>query len=130
MLAEYRGGIQAIITAVEEAKSACIELYDSSIMWHLSPYCEDFITYRALKPLLLYLNAANKQQFLAVVIGSIVINTPLGAVSSELTLENILSVGYTLISLGMLDLLGYHMSLDARHLKITSLGGSVVMHVP
>jgi hypothetical protein len=86
MLTESTGGTQAVITAVEEAKSARIELYDSSAMWHLSPYCEDFTTYRALEPLL-YLNAANKQQFPAVGMGSMVIHVPLGAMSSEITLE-------------------------------------------
>jgi hypothetical protein len=45
-----------------------------------------------------------------------VINMPLGAVSLEITLENILyapAMGYTLISLSVLDSLGYHMSIDA-----------------
>jgi hypothetical protein len=44
-LTESVGGVQAVITAVEEAKSAHIELYDSGAMQHLSPYCEDFTTY-------------------------------------------------------------------------------------
>ena len=44
-LAESIDGAQAIITAVKETKSACIELYDSGATRHLSPYREDFITY-------------------------------------------------------------------------------------
>ena len=44
-LAESIGGAQAIITAIEEAKSAYVELYDSGTMQHLSPYHEDFTTY-------------------------------------------------------------------------------------
>jgi hypothetical protein len=39
------GGAQAVITAVKEAKSAHVKLYDSGATRHLSPYCEDFITY-------------------------------------------------------------------------------------
>ena len=44
-LAESAGGAQAVITAVEEAKSARVKLYDSGAMRHLSPYREDFTTY-------------------------------------------------------------------------------------
>jgi len=71
------GGAQAIITAIKEVKSACVKLYDSGATWHLSPYYKDFITYQFLKPPL-YLNAAIKQQFPAVGIGSMVINVLLG----------------------------------------------------
>jgi len=42
---EYADGAQATITAVEEAKLAWVELYDSGAMRHLSPYRNDFITY-------------------------------------------------------------------------------------
>jgi hypothetical protein len=131
-LVKSAGGTQAVITAVKEAKSVCVELYDSSVMQHLSPYCEDFTTYWTLEPPL-YLNAANKQQFPAVGMGSMVIHAPLGATSSEITLENVLyapAVGYTLISLGTLDLLGYHMSINAGELEITSPAGSVVACIP
>jgi len=132
VLAESTGGVQAIITAVKEAKSAHVELYDSSATQHLSPYCEDFTTYQALEPPL-YLNAANKQQFPAMGTGSMVIHALLGAMSSEITLENILyapTVGYTLVSLGALDSLGYHMSIDTGELEIMSPAGSVVTCVP
>ena len=130
-LAESVGGAQAVITAIEEAKSAHIELYNSGAMRHLSPYREDFITYRSLEPPL-YLNAANKQQFPAVGMGSMVINALLGAASSEITLKNILyapTVGYTLVLFGVLNSLGYHMSIDAGELEIMSPASSVVAHV-
>jgi hypothetical protein len=45
VLTKSAGGAQAIITAVEEAKSVRVELYDSGAMQHLSPYHEDFTTY-------------------------------------------------------------------------------------
>jgi hypothetical protein len=131
-LAESAGGAQAIITTVEEAKSVRIELYNSSATRHLSPYHKDFTTYQALKPLL-YLNAANKQQFPAMGTGSMVIHTPLRAASLEITLENILyapAVGYALVSLSALNSLGYHMSIDTRELEITSPAGSVIVHIP
>jgi hypothetical protein len=44
-LTESTGGTQAVITTVEEAKSVHVELYDSSAMRRLSPYCKDFTTY-------------------------------------------------------------------------------------
>jgi hypothetical protein len=65
--------------------------------------------------------------------GSMVIHAPLGAVSLEITLENVLytpTVGYTLVSLSALDLLGYHMSINAGELEITSPAGSVVACIP
>jgi hypothetical protein len=58
-----------------------------------------------------------------------VIHALLRAASSEITLENVLyapTVGYTLVSLGALDLLGYHMSINAGELEITSPASSVV----
>jgi len=79
------------------------------------------------------MNAANKQQFPAIGMGSMVIHMPLGAVSLEITLENVLyapAVGYTLVLLGTLDSLGYHMSIDAGHLEITSPAGSVIACIP
>ena len=105
-----------------------VELYDSGTMQHLSPYYENFTTYRALEPPL-YLNAVNKQQFLAMGMGSMVIHTPLGAASLEITLENILyapTIGYTLILLCVLDSLGYHLSIDAGRLEIMSSASSII----
>ena len=131
VLAKSAGGAQAIITAVKEVKSARVELYDSGMTQHLSPYRDDFTTYWTLESLL-YLNAANKQQFPAVGTGSMVIHVPLRAASLEITLENVLytpAVGYTLVSLGVLDSLGYHMSIDTGELEITSPAGSVVTRV-
>ncbi len=62
-----------------------------------------------------------------------VINALLRSASSSLTLENILyalAVGYTLISLGALDTLGYHMGIEAGNLEITLPKGTLVVHVP
>ncbi len=92
----------AVITPVEEERLTQVELYDSGATHHISPYRDDFHTYRALD-MLLFLNVANGQQFLAVGTGSMVINTLNGGGQSELTLKNVLhmlSVGYTLVSLG------------------------------
>jgi hypothetical protein len=129
---ESTGGMQAAIAAVEEAKSAWVELYNSGTMWHLSPYHDDFITYRALEPPL-YLNAANKQQFPAMGMGSMVVNVPLGSATSSLTLENVLyapAVSYMLVLLSTLDVLGYHMGIEAENIEITLPKGTLVARIP
>jgi hypothetical protein len=73
------GGLAAaVITQVKAAKSACVELSDLGTTLHLSPHSNDFTMYCALEPLL-FLNAANGQQFLAVGTGTIVISTPNGS---------------------------------------------------
>jgi hypothetical protein len=58
-----------------------------------------------------------------------VVNAPLGSATSSLTLENILYalvVSYTLVSLGALDALGYHMGIEARTLEISLPKGTLV----
>jgi len=55
-----------------------------------------------------------------------VINAPNGGGQSKLMLENVLhapSVGYTLVSLGALDDLGYRITIGDGHLEIQSCGG-------
>jgi hypothetical protein len=116
------GGLAAAVaTQVEEARSPCVELYDSGATRHISPYRDDFTTYQLLDPPL-FLNTANSQQFLAVGTGSMTVSVPNGqGRQSELTLEDVLhapSVGYTLVSLGALDGLGYCMSISGGHLDI------------
>ncbi len=109
---------------VEEERPTRVELYDSGAMCHISPYRDDFRTYHALDTLL-FLNAANGQQFPAVGTGSMVVNAPNSGGQSELTLENVLhapSVGYTLVSLGALDDLGYRIAIGGGHLEIQSHG--------
>ena len=104
------GGLAvAAIMQVEEERPTRTELYDSGATRHISPYRDDFITYRTLDPPL-FLNAANGQQFPAVGMGSMVVSAPNGDGQSELTLESVLhapSVGFTLVSLRALDKLGY-----------------------
>ena len=113
------------ITQVEEANTARVELYDSGATRHISPYRNDFHTYRPLNPPL-FLNAANGQQFPAVGTGSMTVSAPNSDGQSDLTLENVLhapSVGYTLVSLGALDALGYRATIGGGHLKILSREG-------
>ena len=121
--AALSGGLAAAaITQVEEVKPARVELYDSGATRHISPYRDDFTSYRTLEPPV-FLHAANGQQFPAVGTGTMVIGTPNGGEQSALTLEKVLhapSVGYTLVSLGALDALGYRIAIGGGHLEIKS----------
>jgi hypothetical protein len=121
----------AVITQVEAAKSAWVELYDSGATCHLSPYCDDFTMYCTLKPPL-FLKAANGQQFPAMGIGTIVVSMPNVSSQSDLTLEGVLyapSVRYTLVSLGTLDAIGYHINISGGHLEITLPKGERLAHI-
>jgi hypothetical protein len=80
------GGLAAAaITQVKEVKPAWVELYDSGATRHISPYCDDFVNYRALE-LPLFLHAANGQRFPAIGTGTMVVSTPNGDMQSKLTL--------------------------------------------
>ena len=121
----------AALTQVEEGRTTRVELYDSGATCHISPYCDDFITYQQLD-LPLFLNTVNSQQFPAVGTGSMVVSTPNGAGQSDITLENVLhapSVGYMLVSLGALDGLGYHIAIGHRHLNILSRAGECLARI-
>ena len=108
-----------------------VELYDLGAMHHISPYCDNFHTYQPLNPSLI-LNVANGQQFPAVGTGSITVSAPNGDGQSDLTLKNVLhvpSVGYTLVSLGALDALGYCATTGGGHLKILSHKGERLVFI-
>ena len=120
------GGLAAaVITQVEKLPAARVELYDSGATRHISPFRDDFLTYRPLDPPL-YLNAANGQQFPAVGTGTMKVSVPNDDRQSELTLEDVLhapSVGYTLVSLGALDGMGFRIGIAGGHLDIQSRAG-------
>jgi hypothetical protein len=115
----------AVITPVEESV-ACVELYDSGATRHISPYKDDFVTY-SLLPAPVLLNTANKQCFPAIGTGTLRIYIPNEDLVSKLILDNVLhapAVSYTLVSLGMLDDLGYHTALGGGCLDLHSPDGT------
>ena len=112
----------AVITQVKEVKAAQVKLYDLGTTCHIPPYHDDFTSYCTLEPRV-FLHVANGQQFPAVGTGTMVISTPNGGEQLELTLEKVLhmlSVGYTLVSLGALDALRYRITIGGSHLEIKS----------
>ena len=81
----------------------------------------------------MYLTTANGQQFPAVGTGNIIVSMPNDDSQSQLTLENMLhapSAGYTLVSLGALDRLGYCINIGGGHLDILSSAGEQLARVP
>ena len=121
----------ATITQIEEDQPTHIELYDLGATRHISPYQNDFTTYSEFVTLL-FLKAANGQQFPAIGSGNMVVSTPNGNGHSKLTLENVLhvlSVGYMLVSLGALDSLRYCIAISGGHLNSQSSTGDRVAHI-
>lgn len=122
----------ALVTQVKEARTSCIELYNSGATCHISPYHDDFFTYQTLN-LPHYLNVTNSQQFPALGTEDMVISAPNSrGGQTELTLKNVLhtlSVGYTLVSLGALDKLGHRISIGDEHLNIQSCTDDCIIHI-
>ena len=126
--------VGAIITPANKGKDAHIhtELYNSGMTWHISPYKHDFITYLPLTPLI-FLNAANQQKFPAIGHGTLVVQVPLGDDESRFTLHSALhmpAVSYTLVSIGALDMEGYHAHIGGSSLKLTSPQGECTGCIP
>lgn len=122
----------AVIMPVSGDGGERVELYDSGATRHISPYKSDFSTYTTLNPPV-YLNAANQQRFPAIGTGTLSIRAPNGAVSSTLTLQDVLhapAVGYTLVSLGALDKRGYRTSIGGGTLELYTPGGDRIARVP
>ena len=124
--------VAAVITPLSEDRGERVELYDSGATRHISPYKSDFTTYETLDPPV-FLNAANQQRFPAIGVGSLTIRTPNGGSQSALALSNVLhapAVGYTLVSLGALDMKGYRASLGSGHLELFAPGGERIARIP
>jgi hypothetical protein len=85
-----------------------VDLYDSGTTEHLSPYHDQFTTYRDITPK--SFTSANKQKFPAVGAGDMVIDVPNGLNILKMKLTKVLyspEIGYTLISVGCLDNEGF-----------------------
>ena len=106
----------------DELNSPVIELYDSGCTRHISPNRAGFTSLVETPPKVF--RAANKQNFNATGIGKLTVDIPNGTETSKLHLTEVLyspEVGYTLISVGKLDDLGY---------TLTFGGGKCTIHAP
>ena len=100
--------VVAIVTTSDQGDKRIVELYDSGSTRHISPYRDQFETLSPIPPK--SLAAANKQSFEAVGVGEMVVEVPNSLEVSKLRLTEVLyspEVGYTLVSIGRLDQLGY-----------------------
>jgi hypothetical protein len=110
---------------------AIIELYDSGTTRHISPYHEHFETMSSIPPKPFV--AANKQRFNATGIGELVIEVPNGVDVSKLRLTEVLyspEVGYTLVSIGRLDDLGYSTTFADGTCTIHDASENVIGTIP
>ena len=120
----------ATITTTDANWGTRIKLYDTGATCHLSPFKNDFKTYRPLTPpILRLLNTANQQHFQVIGSRSMAIQVHNGDAESEVLLQGVLyvpSTAYTLVSLGTLDEEGYCMSVGGGYLEITEPYGQRV----
>ena len=85
-----------------------IDLFDSGSTRHISPYCDSFMSFTEITPH--FLRAANKQSFSATGVGKCILDIPNRNSSTKLPLHDVLyakDVGYSLVSIGRLDEMGY-----------------------
>lgn len=107
------------------------ELYDSGSTRHISPYKEQFESLSPITPK--PFTAANKQSFNAIGVGEMIVEVPNGVNVSQLRLTEVLyspDVGYTLVSIGRLDQLGYSATFADGMCTIRDQTEDVVGQIP
>ena len=108
-----------------------VELYDSGSTRHISPYKDQFVSLTSIPPKTFL--TANKQSFNAIATGDLIINVPNGCDVTKLRLTEVLyspAVGYTLVSIGRLDQLGYSVTFGDGTCTIRSPGDDVIGCIP
>ena len=108
-----------------------VELHDSGSMRHIFPYKDQFMSLTSI-PLKTFL-VANKQSFNAIATGDLIVDVPNGCDVTKLRLMEVLyspAVGYTLVSIGRLDQLGYSITFGDGTCTICSPDDDVIGRVP
>lgn len=124
--------IGVVITLAESDTQACIELYNSGTIRHISLYMHDFTSYSLLTPPI-FLNTVNQQRFLAIGKSMLAISVPNRGTKSKLFLHSILyapAIGCTLVLVVALDEEGYYTHISVSHLKLKSPQGEHIGHIP
>ena len=114
-----------------QISASVVELYDSGSTQHISQYKDKFTSLTDIPPK--SFSAANKQSFDATAVGDLVIDVPNGYDMTKLTLTEVLfspAVGYTLVSIGRLDQLGYSVTFADRTCTIRSPDDDVIGRMP
>jgi hypothetical protein len=108
-----------------------IELYDSGMTHHLSPYRGLFSTFCNIPPK--PINAANKQKFNAAGVGEMLIEVLNGMNMSKMRLTKVLyspEISFTLISIGCIDDAGYLLIFRHGLCEIHDPDGNIVGAFP
>jgi gag-polypeptide of LTR copia-type/Zinc knuckle len=127
---EEVNSVAAALTEILQP-AGCAELFNSGSTEHLSPYCDQFTTYRETPPK--SFTTANKQNFQAVGAGDMVIEVPAGLDVSKMTLNEVLyspEIGYTLISVGRLDDAGFTTTFGQGECEVRDSNGDLVGTIP
>ena len=108
-----------------------VELYDSGSTRHISLYKDQFVSLTSIPPKTF--SAANKQSFYAIATGNLIVDVPNGCDVTKLRLTEVLyspAVGYTLVSIGCLDQLGYSITFGDGTCTIHSPDDDVIGRIP
>ena len=121
---------QVPVLAAGEDASVEAELYDSGASRHMSPYREQFVTYRDIpaRPI----TAANNCVFYAVGAGDLQIQVPNGASSNKILLRDALyapDMGLTVVSIGRIVKAGCSVQFEDGSCKI-KCNGSTIGSIP
>lgn len=136
---ESEGDDPALLSAaalVPDAATAAanqpVDLYDSGATHHMSPYRDDFTSFREMPAK--SMSAANQQQFHATGVGEMIIpvpNPPQDA--TRIRLMDVLytpALGFNLVSIGRIDDAGYTATFAAGRCVIVNAEGITVGQVP
>jgi hypothetical protein len=121
----------AAAAADAPAPAVPVKVYDSGATYHLSPYCEDFMSMRDIAPC--PFNVANGGSFLATGMGDMSIAVPNDRLESELRLKDVLfppNLAYTLVSIGQLDAAGFTVEFGDELCTISNPDGNIIGQVP
>ena len=111
--------------------SCQVELYDSGMMHHISPYREHFENLVDIPNK--FFTATNHQKFVTTRVGNMIVKVPNGYNVSKLHLTEVLfslEVGYTLMSIGCLDELGLLTTFAEGFCTIKGSDGETIGRIP
>lgn len=128
----YNSSTAAAVTALVAAESTPVDLYDSGASHHMSPYRQDFLSFRETKPQTL--NTANQQHFEALGVGDIIVSVPNdSAPSSQMRLTQVLytpALGFNLVSISRIDDAGYSAMFSGGKCILADKDGRTVGTIP
>ena len=108
-----------------------VKLYDSGASRHISPFRNQFITYRVITPH--PITTADKHTFYAIGTGDMRIEVPNGGASNPILLQDALhapDIGLTVVSIGRIANAGNSISFEGQECKIQNQKGNIIARIP